>query len=312
VSGLVGIVDRVQQLQALLTPPAPAARSAGAAGASDFAGALAQAQAQQSPAPAAGGVSGQDVVADARRYLGTPYVWGGTDPSVGLDCSGFVQRVYADLGIQLPRVSGEQAQAGQAVASLADARPGDVLAFGHPVHHVGIYLGDGKMIDAPQPGDRVKVERVWETPSAIRRIVPDAGSAAAGVAGVPYAGLFDRSAARYGLPPALLAAVAKVESGYDPTAVSAAGARGLMQLMPATAAGLDVDPLDPGQAIDGAARMLRGNLSDFGSLPLALAAYNAGPGAVHRYGGVPPYPETQAYVQKVQAAMAALGAAVPA
>jgi len=126
------------------------------------------------------------------------------------------------------------------------------------------------------------------------------GTAGGTLAGVPYAELFQQAGARHGLDPALLAAVAGVESGYDPAAVSHAGAQGLMQLMPGTAAGLGVtDSFDPAQAVDGAARLLAGHLRRFGSTELALAAYNAGPGAVSRFGGIPPYPETQAYVPKV-------------
>ena len=85
-------------------------------------------------------------------------------------------------------------------------------------------------------------------------------------------------------------------------AVSGAGARGLMQLMPATARGLGVDPTNPAEAVDGAARLLSQNLRSFGSTSLAVAAYNAGAGAVNRYHGVPPYAETRAYVAKVLAA----------
>jgi soluble lytic murein transglycosylase-like protein len=129
-----------------------------------------------------------------------------------------------------------------------------------------------------------------------------------GVSGVPYAELFNAAGAKYGVSPKLLAAVAKVESNYNPRAVSGAGARGLMQNMPGTASGLGVtNPFDPAQAIDGAAKLLSGNLKQFGSLDLAVAAYNAGGGAVKKYGGIPPYAETQAYVPKVKAALAALG-----
>ena len=116
-----------------------------------------------------------------------------------------------------------------------------------------------------------------------------------------YEPLFAQATARYGLPPGLLAAVAQVESAGNASAVSHAGAQGLMQLMPATAKGLGVNALDPAQAVDGAARLLKGHLGSFGSLELALAAYNAGPGAVRRYDGVPPYAETQSYVRKVGA-----------
>lgn len=118
---------------------------------------------------------------------------------------------------------------------------------------------------------------------------------------IPYRELFAAAGAKYGVDPALLAAVAKQESGFSPRAESPAGARGMMQLMPEVAASLAVDPWDPAQAVDGAARLLRQNLARFGSAELAAAAYNAGPGAVAQYHGVPPYPETQTYVRNVLA-----------
>ena len=104
-----------------------------------------------------------------------------------------------------------------------------------------------------------------------------------------------------GVDPALLTGLIRQESNFDPAARSGAGAVGLTQLMPATAAGLGVaDPTDPAQAIEGGARYLRAQLDRFGGDEAkALAAYNAGPGAVQRFGGVPPYAETQAYVQRV-------------
>jgi soluble lytic murein transglycosylase-like protein len=164
------------------------------------------------------------------------------------------------------------------------------------------------MIVAPHTGDVVKIQDITRTPTAIRRVVADAPvSAAAGGALAGGAGglgqLFARAGARYGVPAGLLAAVAKVESGFNPRAVSHAGAQGLMQLMPGTAKGLGVDPFDPAQAIEGAARLIASYQQQFGSTDLALAAYNAGPGAVSRYGGVPPYAETQRYVQRVLAQM---------
>lgn len=89
------------------------------------------------------------------------------------------------------------------------------------------------------------------------------------------------------------------ESRYCPDAVSPKGALGLGQLMPGTARELGVDPFDPAQNLAGAARYLRLQLDAFGSLELALAAYNAGPGAVRKHGGVPPFAETRAYVREV-------------
>jgi soluble lytic murein transglycosylase-like protein len=116
-----------------------------------------------------------------------------------------------------------------------------------------------------------------------------------------YDALIQASAARNGVDPALLKGLIRAESNFDPTAGSPAGAQGLTQLMPGTAAGLGVtDVHDPAQAIEGGAKYLRSQLDAFGGDETkALAAYNAGPGAVTRYGGVPPYAETQQYVQRV-------------
>ncbi len=110
-----------------------------------------------------------------------------------------------------------------------------------------------------------------------------------------------RAAQRHRLPPGLAEAVVTRESDWDSTAVSAKGAAGLMQLMPETAAELGLSDLrDPRSNADAGARYLASLLVRFDDdVPLALAAYNAGPGAVERHGGIPPYPETQAYVQNV-------------
>jgi hypothetical protein len=111
------------------------------------------------------------------------------------------------------------------------------------------------------------------------------------------------AAARYGVPVSLVAAVISVESEFNPRAVSHRGALGLMQLMPTTAAVLGVrDAFDPRENVDAGARHLRQLLDRFGNdVPLALAAYNAGAHAVIRYGGVPPYPETRAFIARVLA-----------
>jgi soluble lytic murein transglycosylase-like protein len=122
-------------------------------------------------------------------------------------------------------------------------------------------------------------------------------------AGTPYGAEITAAAQRNGLDPALLAGLIKQESGFNPNAGSPAGAQGLCQLMPGTARGLGVTDLhDPVQSIEGGAKYLAQQLKTFnGDVARALAAYNAGPGAVQRYGGVPPYAETQNYVRAVQA-----------
>lgn len=111
-----------------------------------------------------------------------------------------------------------------------------------------------------------------------------------------------RAARAGGVPPVVLAALLKAESNYDPRAVSSAGAQGIAQFMPATARGLGLsDPFDPDAAIMAGGQLLGANLREFGSIPLALAAYNAGGGAVRRFGGIPPYRETQSYVARIMA-----------
>lgn len=124
-----------------------------------------------------------------------------------------------------------------------------------------------------------------------------------GGARLSYAALephITRASQATGLPVALIDAVIRTESGYRPNAVSRVGAQGLMQLMPATARDMGVyDAFDPGQNIMGGARYLRKMYDRFGSLRLAVAAYNAGPAAVAKHGGIPPFKETRRYVQAV-------------
>jgi soluble lytic murein transglycosylase-like protein len=136
----------------------------------------------------------------------------------------------------------------------------------------------------------------------VRGYVPDeVVDVVAGAGGADVARLAEEASRRYGLDPALVLAVVGVESGFRPAAVSPKGAQGLMQLMPRTAAALGVsDPLDPEQNLDAGVRHLESLLKLYnGDLTRALAAYNAGSGAVEKHGGVPPYRETRAYVKRV-------------
>ncbi|PRY18214.1 NlpC/P60 family protein [Kineococcus rhizosphaerae] len=274
--------------------------------------------------------TGQKLLSVAQQYAGTPYKWGGTTPA-GFDCSGLVQYAAKQLGITLPRTAAQQATVGTEVPSLDQARPGDLVVLENG-HHIGIYVGNGQMLHAPKTGDVVKVSKVWETPMTIRRLGTTAATAAAGTAvaatllsgltgatssdassyvrpaslsstskSAPYETAFAAAERKYGLPTGLLKAVAKQESGFDPTARSGAGAVGLMQFMPATARSLGIDASDPFASIDAAGKYLAQNLETFGSVPLALAAYNAGAGNVKKYGGVPPFSETQNYVKKITA-----------
>jgi len=139
-------------------------------------------------------------------------------------------------------------------------------------------------------------------PAAVRGFVPDEVLDEVSVpAGGDLRELAAAAARRHGLDPDLVMAVVSVESGFRPQAVSPKGAQGLMQLMPRTASSLGVaDALDPAQNLDGGTRHLGQLLTLYGGdVTRALAAYNAGEGAVDRHGGVPPYRETRAYVKKV-------------
>lgn len=319
---VVDVQSRIQSLQARFlagVPTTPTAGSGSARSAYSFQTALDRAG-DAFPAIAADGgpdgpADGASVVNSALRFQGVPYRWGGESPD-GFDCSGLVQYIFGRHGVDLPRVAADQARVGTPVAT-GDLRLGDLVFFGQPVDHVGIFAGEGKMVVAPKTGDVVKVQTF--DPSAVtaaRRVLPEGVSAFAApgllssgagwisrlpVAGRPFASAITEAASAAGIDPKLLAALTWSESGFNPAAVSGAGAVGLTQLMPATAAGLGVDPSDPAQNLTGGARYLAGQLQRFGRLDLALAAYNAGPSAVTKVGGVPPYPETQAYVARVLA-----------
>jgi soluble lytic murein transglycosylase-like protein len=171
--------------------------------------------------------------------------------------------------------------------------------------------------DPPAQGSPPPMMLVWRVPQRLARIPPPVAPYIwpdplqplprlvvpewAGVAAAQFAATVQRAAIYYQLPPELIWAVMKVESNFRDQAVSKAGARGLMQLMPRTAAAIGLrDPLDPEQNILGGAYYLRHLANRYdGDIYFTLAAYNAGPGTVQRYGGIPPYPETLSYIRRV-------------
>jgi soluble lytic murein transglycosylase-like protein len=180
-----------------------------------------------------------------------------------------------------------------------------LLANGQILKLDGHRVEDGQIVMALKGGGEIGV------PAAIvRGFVPD--EVLDEVAVPPGGDLREAAAAaarRHGLDPELVIAVVSVESAFRPKAVSPKGAQGLMQLMPATAESLGVqDAFDPAQNLDGGTRHLGQLLARYdGDVERALAAYNAGEGAVHRHHGVPPYRETRAYVKKVLERYRALG-----
>lgn len=122
----------------------------------------------------------------------------------------------------------------------------------------------------------------------------------------PYNDLFEQKGKQYSVNPILLAAMAKQESGFNPKVGSNKGAKGLMQFTDRTAKSYGIDPWKPDEAVDGAARFMANSLKSYsGNVDMSLASYNAGGGAVKKFGGVPPYPETQNYVKSINAMVAA-------
>lgn len=190
------------------------------------------------------------------------------------------------------------------------------VAAGQTASAVGAVEATGAAGDEPAPGAAGSFAAALAAasstaPAAAGSTAPAAASSTAPTAAgsdgpeaaqpAAYEAEIEAAAARHGIDPALLFGLIQQESGFDPSARSGAGALGLTQLMPSTAASLGVaDPLDPAESIEGGAAYLASMMQRFGgNAEEALAAYNAGPGAVEQYNGVPPYPETEQYVARV-------------
>ena len=230
-----------------------------------------------------------------------------------------MQRAASAAGVRLIVTSGFRSNAEQARLFARRPDPKWVAPPGKSLHRLGTELDLGPpgaygwlARNAPRFGFVKRYS--WEPWHFGYSRSPGTASVGFGVRGgdgrataamqsfVPprYAPLIARAAQRWGVSAQLLAAQIYAESNFNPFARSPAGAQGIAQFMPGTARGMGLrNPFDPAQAIDAQAHLMRDLLRRFGSVPLALAAYNAGPGAVGRCGCIPPYAETRAYVSKI-------------
>lgn len=158
--------------------------------------------------------SGMELIQRGMKYLGTPYVWGGSSPS-GFDCSGFTSYVLKEMGVTVPRTARQQGTVGTEVPSLEQARPGDLLILNGGTH-VGIYIGADQYMHAPRPGEQVKIGKIYGDIDTIRRVVP-AGEVLTG--GTP----------NVGTPATLAAATTATTQSYGSTlATDAALGRALL------------------------------------------------------------------------------------
>lgn len=175
---------------------------------------------------------------------------------------------------------------------------------GHHIDGSAIVLelrGGGAVRCDPLLIDRIELDGIARSAPELVAAVSPTRTSGLRMLERPYGALIQTASERHGVDQYLIHALIETESGYRPTAVSNRGAMGLMQLMPATARQYGVrNPYDPEANIEGGTRHLKMLLQRF-PRALALAAYNAGEGAVERFGGIPPYPETRAYVSRVLA-----------
>jgi soluble lytic murein transglycosylase-like protein len=197
------------------------------------------------------------------------------------------------------------------VALAAQAGEFVVLSNGFRIH-ADSHFSDGPVVRLQTSQGVIEIQastvaafeqEEYTAPAAAPAAVPEVAPKASPALNLTPQELVTRAALHAGLPPAIVHSIARAESGYREDAVSPKGAIGLMQLMPKTAAELDADPKDPAQNAEAGARYLRDLLAKYENDPhqvsKAVAAYNAGPAAVDKYHGIPPYPETIQYVNRV-------------
>jgi Transglycosylase SLT domain/D-alanyl-D-alanine carboxypeptidase/Putative Flp pilus-assembly TadE/G-like len=238
-------------------------------------------------------------------------------PDVALAFDRMAAAARREAGLALLITSGYRSDAEQAQLWAANPDPKWVAPPGHSLHRYGTEL------DLGPPAAYAWLAANSERFGFVKRYswedwhfgyARNTGSASVGFGGTSGDGesavpsfvparfhdAIVRASQRWNVGAALLSAQIYAESNFNPFAHSPAGAQGIAQFMPGTAQALGLDnPFDPEEAIDAQAHLMRDLLRRFGSVPLALAAYNAGPGAVEKYGGIPPYAETRAYVAKI-------------
>jgi len=265
-----------------------------------------------------GGVSGtalgKEIIQKAESYLNTPYVWGGESPE-GFDCSGLVQYVYKQFGIELGRTTYDQIDEGVSIPKQ-NLQPGDLVFFGDNASspsHVGIYAGGDEFIESPHTGASVRISNLDNRSDYVgaRRVISaqdtgdviETSSSENSTYSGKYSSYINSAASKYGIPAALIAAVIENESGWTNPSANSAGAIGIMQVTKGSAedSGYGNANLQDIQTniMAGSAELARDLQAFDGNLTEAIAAYNAGIGAVQKYGGIPPYSETQNYVPKV-------------
>jgi hypothetical protein len=282
--------------------------------------AIAEAEVVPAPGPTIGTATGDD------EYRGKLDTRQGQRmrPDVAQAFDRLAAAAAAD-GIQLTITSGFRTNAEQAALWKVHPDPKWVAPPGESLHRLGTELDLGPpsayaWLAANAPRFHFVLRYDWEpwhfglatnpssAPALSRRRDGDGSSALPAFVPEQYVDALSRAAQRWNVSATLLAAQLQRESGFNPFAVSAAGARGIAQFMPGTAAAYGlVDPTDPAAAIDAQAHLMRDLLRQFGSVALALAAYNAGPDRVAQCGCVPPIPETTAYVAAILGLMGGAG-----